>query len=72
VSALYTMACASEVPDADLDQAARWASDALDLAEAGHIAESRADIVAELRSELLKVAGPDEPRSHWTGGWKPA
>src|SRR5262249_27851149 len=40
-SALYQMALAEEIEDPHLREIAWWAWDALDLAEAGHIQESR-------------------------------
>jgi hypothetical protein len=55
-SALYQMAIADEIEDSGLKQIAGWAWDALDLADAGHIAESRAQVVTEMARALEHAA----------------
>lgn len=51
-SALYQMALAEEIEDPQLKSMAWWAWDALDLADAGHIVESREQITNQMASAL--------------------
>jgi len=55
-SALYQMALADQIEDSGLKQTFWWARDALDLADAGYIAESRAQVVAEMARALEQAA----------------
>lgn len=55
-SALYQMALAEEIDDPQLRESAWWAWDALDLAEAGHIQESRERIAGQMAHALDQAA----------------
>jgi hypothetical protein len=55
-SALYQMALAEEIEDPHPREIAWWADDALDLAEAGHIQESREQIVGQMADALDRAA----------------
>jgi len=63
-SALFQMALADEIEDPDLQRIGRWAWDALDLADAGSIAESRAQVVTEMTRALEHAAA--ETRIAWS------
>lgn len=51
-SALFQMALSEEIEDPHLEGIALWAYDALDLAEAGYIQESREQIVGQMADAL--------------------
>src|SRR5262249_42554333 len=55
-SALYQMSLAEEIEDPHLWKIAWWAWDALDLAEAGHIRESRGQVVGRMADALDRAA----------------
>jgi hypothetical protein len=65
-SALYQMALANEIEDSNLRQVAGWASDALDLAEAGYIKESREQVVGRMADALHRAA--TKAASTWSIG----
>ncbi|MBL8796408.1 MAG: hypothetical protein JNM56_21090 [Planctomycetia bacterium] len=50
--ALYQMAFLDEIEDSELRSIAWWAWDALDLADAGHILESREQIIEQMAAAL--------------------
>jgi len=62
-SALYQMAISDEIEDSNLKSMAWWAWDALDLADAGHIQESREQITSQM------VAALDEAAKSADAGW---
>jgi hypothetical protein len=71
-SALYQMAYANEVEQPELRALAWWAWDALDLADCGHIAETRAQVVERMRDVLERAAEEAAQRGPaWTGTWTP-
>jgi len=53
---LFDLATADEIADPELKGLAWWAWDALDLADAGMIQETRADVVDRMLSALSSVA----------------
>lgn len=53
---LYDLAMADEIADPELKALAWWAWDALDLADAGMIQETRADVVGKMQSALTSAA----------------
>ena len=53
---LFDLAMADEIADPDLEALAWWAWDALDLADAHMIQDTREDIVEKMRSALASVA----------------
>jgi hypothetical protein len=55
-SALYQMALSEEIEDEQLKSMAWWAWDALDLADAGHIQESREQITKQMAATLEEAA----------------
>jgi hypothetical protein len=55
-SALYQMALADDIEDPDLKSMAWWAWDALSLADAGHIRESREQITNQMAAALDAAA----------------
>jgi hypothetical protein len=65
-SALYQMAFAEKIEDPHLREIAWWAWDALDLADAGHIQESRQQIVGQIADALDRAAANAATR--WSFG----
>jgi len=55
-SALYQMFLTDEIEDSGLQRTGMWAWDALDLEDAGYIAESRAHVVTEMARALQRAA----------------
>jgi hypothetical protein len=55
-SALYRMALADEIEDPRLKEIAWWAWDAIDLGEAGHIEETREQVIAQMSAALQEAA----------------
>ena len=60
---LYDLAVAGEIVDPELKSLAWWAWDALDLAEARMIAETRDDIIDKMRSALDSSASNESNSS---------
>jgi hypothetical protein len=65
-SALYQMALAGEIEDPHLGEIAWSAWDALDLAEAGHIQESREQVVGQMADALDRAAA--NAKTTWSFG----
>ena len=65
-SSLYQMALANEIEDLHLKQIAWWASDALDLADVGHIELSREQILSPTAVALDRAA--TEAAITWSAG----
>ena len=65
-SALFQMAIANEIESEDLRRIGLWAWDALDLADEGHIEESR-DQVVTVMAEALNRAASEAPITWLTG-----
>lgn len=55
---LYQLALAGDFNDSPLAEVAWWSWDALDLADAGHIAESRKDVIDQMKAALRAAALP--------------
>jgi hypothetical protein len=59
-SGLYQLALADDIQDSPLRDIAWWAWDALDLAEAGIIQESREQVVSQMANALDRAAAEAE------------
>jgi hypothetical protein len=68
-NALFDMALGNEIRDEPLQSFAFWAWDALDLADAGIIAETRAEIVDQMRAELARVVEQTPVAERWPHGF---
>lgn len=64
VRTLYRLTLKGRLADPDLEDAARWADDELDLLEQGYAQTSVDDVVAFLQSSL--EAAVDAPPAHWS------
>jgi hypothetical protein len=56
---LYHLASGGDLDDSPLHTIAWWAWDALDLADAGLIAETRTDILLKMQAAFDKAVGPE-------------
>ena len=55
---LFDLASAGDLDDSPLHEIASWAWDALDLADAGLIAETRADVLLKMQAAFDEAVGP--------------
>ena len=60
---LYQLALAGDLKDSPLAEVAWWSWDALDLADAGHIAESRNDVIEQMKAALRAAIIPADEAS---------
>lgn len=56
---LYDLASRGDLDDSPIHEVARWAWDALDLADAGLIAETRADVLVKMQTAFDEAVGPE-------------